>query len=55
MKLDQATIEWIERNPELVEWLVRTEPSLDYGQIVIKKHHGGIVGMDICPIIRNKL
>ncbi len=51
----QRISDWIAQNTELVEWLSRTEPGVEFGTITIRKHHGRIVGLDTNLLTREKI
>lgn len=53
MKLDRETLEWIEKNTELIQLLKNIE--MQYGHIVIYFHEGKPSKYDICLRDRNQM
>jgi hypothetical protein len=49
IKIDQETSKWIEKNINLIHWLMIADKKVNHGTIVIRYHQGKIIGYDICP------
>ena len=47
--LDQKRKGWIDRNRNLLDWLVLAEERVRFGHIIINYHAGRVTSYDLCP------
>ncbi len=50
--IDQETMDFINNNRSLIDWLVVADKEIDYGHIIINYHAGRITSYDITRKIR---